>query len=89
VCSNYVRQKETPKEAMGRVTGIIESLSSFVFMVAPLLGGGLITMIGVSSTFVMIGAVIALIGFAGVTFQTVIWGKREKTPEPMDSGVSA
>jgi len=89
VCSNYVRQKETPKEAMGRVTGIIESLSSFVFMVAPLLGGGLITMIGVSSTFVMIGAVITLIGFVGFTFQTVIWGKREKNPEPMDSGVSA
>lgn len=73
---------------MGRVTGIIESLSSFVFMIAPLLGGGLITLIGVSKTFALIGTVIAGIGIGGIALQTLIWGKTEKTPESMKSGVS-
>lgn len=88
VSSNYVRQKETPTEAMGRVTGIIESIGSFVFMIAPLLGGGLITLIGVRKSFAMIGVVIALIGIGGVVLQTLIWGKSEKNPESIDSGVS-
>ncbi len=80
VGSNYLRQKETPKEAIGRVTGIFDSLSSGVFIVAPLLGGVLITSYGVNVTFQTIGFIVAAIGAFGILFQRRIW-----RPQPADA----
>ncbi|NGQ96672.1 MFS transporter [Brevibacillus sp. SYP-B805] len=79
VCSQYVRQKETPAEAIGRVTGILDSLTSGVFLIAPLLGGLMITALGSAQTFVLVGAVIGAVGLGGILFQSVIWGKKQET----------
>jgi len=66
--SNYLRQKETPKEALGRVTGILDSLMSAVMIAAPLLGGMLITLWGAFCTFALIGILILLIGTVPLMF---------------------
>jgi MFS family permease len=76
VGSAYLRQKETPKEAIGRVMGIFDSLTSAIFIAAPLLGGLLITAWGASLSFQRIGFLIAAIGAAGILLQRVIWGRR-------------
>jgi predicted MFS family arabinose efflux permease len=76
VASNFLRQKETPKEAIGRVTGIMESLSSGAFIIAPLIGGVCITLFGVSLTFQTIGFITAAIGAIGILLQSVIWGRQ-------------
>jgi len=78
VGATYVRQKETPREAMGRVSGILESLSSGIFVAAPLIGGALITAFGVSAAFVSIGGGVAAIGAIGLLFQSRIWGSQAK-----------
>jgi predicted MFS family arabinose efflux permease len=78
VGSTYLRQKETPREAIGRVSGIVDSLSSGVFVVAPLMGGVLITVFGVSMTFLAIGLVVATIGALGIVLQSFIWEPRQE-----------
>lgn len=76
VGTNYLLQKETPIHAVGRVRGIVDSLSSAIFIVAPLLGGLLITTWGVSLAFQWIGGLIASIGALAVLGQRWIWGVR-------------
>lgn len=78
VGANYLRHKETPKEAAGRVMGIFDSITSAVFIVAPLLGGLFITAIGVSEAFQLIGYIVGAIGLCGVIFQAQLWGKPAK-----------
>lgn len=75
VGGNYLVQKLTPPEALGRVRGIINSLSSVMFIIAPLLGGVLITVCGASFAFSWVGFFTALIGSGAVIFQRLIWGK--------------
>ncbi|MBA2174947.1 MFS transporter [Halobacillus locisalis] len=69
----YLIQKEPPKEAIGRVSGIVDSTLSLLFMIGPLLGGILITQFGILSTFRGIGMTLALIGVAGILLQKFIW----------------
>jgi predicted MFS family arabinose efflux permease len=88
VCSNYLRQKETPMEAIGRVTGIIDSLNSCVLITAPLVGGLLITMFGVSRTFFIVGVAIGLVGLGGILLQPLIWGRIQRS-ESTDVQTSA
>lgn len=76
VGTNYLMQKETPKEAVGRVRGIVDSLSSAIFIIAPLLGGLFINAWGASLAFQWIGGLIALIGAGAVIFQRLIWKRR-------------
>lgn len=83
VGSNYLRQKETPKEAIGRVTGILDSLSSSIFIVAPLLGGALIQTWGVSLSFQWTGILIGGIGAAGILLQKVIWKRKSVQNESL------
>ena len=70
---NYLIQSEPPKEAIGRVTGIIDSLMSILFIAGPLLGGLFITQFGVLATFKSIGIVLTMIGMMGICLQNVIW----------------
>ncbi|MER2000032.1 MAG: MFS transporter, partial [Lysinibacillus sp.] len=74
---NYLIQSEPPKEAIGRITGIIDSLMSVLFIAGPLLGGFLITQLGVLTTFKAIGFTLIFIGFIGIVLQRFIWKERE------------
>jgi len=70
---NYIVQKETPVEAIGRVSGILESLSSVIFVAAPLAGGVMIGLYGVSMTFLAVGVAVGGVGLTGVVFQRWLW----------------
>ncbi|MFJ8066006.1 MFS transporter [Psychrobacillus sp. NPDC096426] len=70
---NYLIQTEPPKEAIGRVTGIIDSLMSILFIAGPLLGGLLITQLGVLTAFKTIGIGLSIIGMTGIFLQSIIW----------------
>jgi MFS transporter, DHA3 family, macrolide efflux protein len=74
---NYMIQKEPPKEAIGRVSGIVDSMLSILFIVGPLLGGLLIQQFGVILVFRGIGVVLFFKGMVGIIFQQVIWKKKE------------
>lgn len=75
VGTNYLVQKETPPQALGRVRGIIDSLTSATFIIAPLLGGFLMTVWGPSVAFLRVGLLISLVGAGAIVFQRLIWGK--------------
>ena len=81
----YLIQKEPPKEAIGRVSGIVDSTLSLLFMIGPLLGGILITQFGILSTFRGIGMALALIGVAGILLQKFIWKANRSTLSHVDS----
>lgn len=74
---NYIIQTEPPKEAIGRVTGIIDSLMSILFIAGPLLGGLLITQLGVLTAFKTIGLALSIIGMVGIILQSIIWKQHE------------
>jgi MFS family permease len=76
VVLNYMLQKEPPAESVGRVSGIMNSMMSAAVIIAPLLGGVLVTAIGVSESFRLVGAVIGVLGVIGLLFQRLIWGQR-------------
>ncbi|SDJ09151.1 MFS transporter [Salimicrobium halophilum] len=69
----YLIQKEPPKEAIGRVSGIIDSTLSLLFIIGPLLGGLVISQLGVLYAFRVIGAGLAMIGLLGILLQKFIW----------------
>ncbi|WP_345239367.1 MFS transporter [Pontibacillus salipaludis] len=73
---NYLIQKEPPQEAIGRVSGIVDSTLSVLFIAGPLLGGILISQFGVLFAFRGIGISLAVIGLLGIVLQNYIWGKR-------------
>lgn len=77
---NYVLQKEAPQDAVGRVFGIYESLTSTVFIIAPLVGGALVSTIGANGTFKILGSVLLIIGITAVIFQKWIWRKEQSLP---------
>ncbi|MGG4492506.1 MFS transporter [Brevibacillus reuszeri] len=79
VGSNYLVQKETPPEALGRVRGIIGSLTSATFIIAPLLGGLLMTLLGPSAAFLWVGLLITCVGSGAIILQRLIWGKPRAT----------
>ncbi|MBL0387763.1 MFS transporter [Tumebacillus sp. ITR2] len=69
--TNYVLQKETPQEAVGRVSGIMNSLFSVVLIVSPLTGGVLVRTLGAGVTFKGIGMVLVVIGVLGFVVEKV------------------
>lgn len=75
VGTNYLVQKETPPHALGRIRGIIDSLSSATFIAAPLLGGVLMTWLGPAQTFLAVGLLVAAVGGGVIFLQRWIWGK--------------
>jgi MFS transporter, DHA3 family, macrolide efflux protein len=80
---NYMIQKEPPTEAIGRVSGIVDSMLSILFIAGPLLGGVLIQQLGVILVFKGIGVVLFFTGMVGIIFQQGIWKKDE--PITIDS----
>ncbi|ASS73993.1 hypothetical protein CIG75_02680 [Tumebacillus algifaecis] len=82
---NYLRQVETPKEAMGRVTGITNSLTSVVVVVGPLGGSWLVTALGVFDAFIVAGYVVGAIGLFGILLQRLIWGAKQASGSDQDS----
>jgi predicted MFS family arabinose efflux permease len=83
---NYMMQKETPPEAIGRVSGIYDSMSSVVFIVSPLTGGVLIGLWGASFTFLSVGIGVGSVGLIGVVLQRWLWRtakSSEKKPSLM------
>ncbi|WP_276354825.1 MFS transporter [Cohnella caldifontis] len=81
---NYILQKETPPEAIGRISGIYDSLSSVVFVAAPLTGGALIGWWGASVTFLSVGLFVGCVGLAGMALRRALWG----TAKPIGSSPS-
>jgi len=63
---NYILQKETPPEAIGRMSGIFDSLCGVVFVLAPLAGGALVGSLGASSTFLAVGIAVGGVGLLGI-----------------------
>ncbi|MMZ68539.1 hypothetical protein D1872_312360 [compost metagenome] len=80
VTMNYLLQKESPPDMVGRVFGIQNSMSSIVLVAAPLAGGVLIQAAGPGLTFVYIGAATFLIGLVGVVLQRLLWGATGNQP---------
>lgn len=80
---NYLIQTEPPKEAIGRVTGIIDSLMSILFIAGPLLGGLFITQLGVLIAFKAIGLGLIIIGTTGILLRNLIWKQHIPTTEPI------
>jgi len=74
---SYICQVEPPKEMVGRVNGITNSLSSLVIVVAPLLGSVLVEEFGVMETYEWTGLALVAVGVLGLVFQKWIWGSRE------------
>lgn len=74
---NYILQKETPPDAIGRISGIFDSLTSVIFIAAPLCGGLLIGWRGASSTFLLVGLATLGIGLAGILLQRLLWGTKK------------
>ncbi|MBR2565382.1 MAG: MFS transporter [Paenibacillus sp.] len=79
VTMNYVLQKETPPDYVGRVFGIQNSLFSIVLVAAPLAGGAIIRSNGPSPTFQLIGLVTLAIGLAGILLQRMLWAGRSSS----------
>ncbi|WLR53297.1 MFS transporter [Bacillus tianshenii] len=73
VAFNFLLQKETPKNAVGRVFGIQNTLSSFIMITAPLIGGYVVDLIGVQLVLLTIGVLLCAFGIAGFAFQHLIW----------------
>lgn len=77
---NYIMQKETPPEVIGRISGIFESLTSAIFIIAPLFGGFLVSLWGASQAFLYVGIVIGGVGVMGILSQRLLWGHQKKLP---------
>lgn len=79
VTMNYLLQKETSPDYVGRVFGIQNSLYSVVLVAAPLAGGAIIRSAGPSPTFQMIGLATLAIGLTGILFQRMLWSLNRRS----------
>ncbi|PQD95704.1 arabinose ABC transporter permease [Pradoshia eiseniae] len=74
---NYLVQTEPPKEAIGRISSIIDSILSILFIAGPLLGGLMIKQLGVLKAFQTIGLGLTIIGLTGILLQKLIWNRNQ------------
>ncbi|MEF2967461.1 MFS transporter [Paenibacillus sp. M1] len=70
---NYILQKETSPEVVGRVFGIQNTMSSLVMLAAPLAGGLLIRAVSAGTAFLIIGIAMTVIGILGILFGRKLW----------------
>lgn len=86
---NYILQKESTPNLVGRVFGIQNMLISLVMLAAPLAGGLLIRAASAGQAFLWIGSAMTLIGLSGLLFRQRLWGqgsrKAENTVLPADA----
>ncbi|MGZ4160479.1 MAG: MFS transporter, partial [Neobacillus sp.] len=85
---SYLISKEPPAGTVGRVSGIFNSFGSLVFLVAPLSGGWLVSTLGATTTYWMIGLTIGTIGFIGLVLQRLIWGRQRTTMDATEQTIS-
>ncbi|MDN4068234.1 MFS transporter [Paenibacillus vini] len=74
---NYILQKETSPDVVGRVFGIQNTMNSLVMLTAPLAGGLLIRAVSVGAAFLSIGVVMVGLGLLGVLFRRQLWPQME------------
>ncbi|SEQ33140.1 MFS transporter [Piscibacillus halophilus] len=82
VGQNYILQRETDHTTIGRVSGIFSSLTSLMVLMAPIIGGSLVTIFGVKLVFQMIGITLTIIGVLGILFKNFLWRKPCQEPSP-------
>ncbi len=76
---NYILQKETSPEIVGRVFGIQNTMNSIVMLTAPLVGGLLIRAVSVGTAFMSIGVAMIFIGLLGGLLRRLLWPQTEET----------
>ncbi|WP_158234699.1 MFS transporter [Lentibacillus sediminis] len=78
---SYILQMESPDGKVGQMSGMYNSLTGIVLLLAPIVGGFLVQWFGVLIIFQMIGMATLAIGFLGVVMQKVLWGSDEEVCE--------
>lgn len=73
VAGNFILQKETPADAVGRVFGVQNSITNVTVIVGPPLGGWLVQLMGANTTFLAVSSVSVIVGLIGVLGQKMIW----------------
>lgn len=73
VSFNFALQKQSPKEMVGRVFGITNSLLSIVVIIAPITGGILVQTLGASTIIKTSGFIVCGIGLIGVILGKWLW----------------
>jgi MFS family permease len=86
---NYLVQKETPSARIGRVLGIIQSLTSLVMLVFPLTGSLFVEQYGVKPTLQTVGILLVLIGTGGILLQKAIFRPAAGSNEQESEAASA
>ena len=80
VSFNLALQKESPKEMVGRVFGITNSLLSIVLIIAPIMGGILVQTLGAPAIIKTSGFIVCGIGLIGMMLGKWLW-KQETASE--------
>ncbi|GAB3807990.1 MFS transporter [Virgibacillus kimchii] len=75
VVISYILQMESPEGKVGQMSGMYNSLTGIILLLAPVAGGFLVQLYGVFHIFQVIGFVTLVIGFIGIVMQSVLWGK--------------
>lgn len=78
---SYMLQKETTKDSIGRVSGIYNSLSNTIMLIAPLLGGILVGFIEVRMVYVFVGVALLILGVIGMVVKRFFSEKMKNTSE--------
>ncbi|WLD94284.1 MFS transporter [Alkalihalobacillus sp. AL-G] len=84
VSYNFALQKESPKEMVGRVFGITNSVMSAVFIIAPVTGGILVHTFGAVQVIQTVGFVVGGIGIIGAILEKWLWRKEELLPSKIE-----
>ncbi len=63
---NYIVQKYSDKEHLGKVYGFINTLTSAVLLTAPLLGGIIGKLAGAQATFLTAAMIVVSVGFVSL-----------------------
>ncbi len=78
VIYSYILQKESPQGKVGQMSGMFNSLTGMILLVAPVTGGLLVQWFGVFTLYQVGGFTTLLIGLTGIIMQKILWGgKRE------------
>ncbi|WP_163970227.1 MFS transporter [Oceanobacillus halotolerans] len=70
---SYLLQKESPEGKIGQLSGLYNSVTGFILLIAPITGGIIVQWLGVTLTFQLIGICISVIGMSGIVFQRILW----------------
>lgn len=68
-----VLHRETTSAAIARVSGIYNSLSSFIVLTAPLAGGMLVSVFSPAAIFSAVAAALLFLGITGIVVQQRLW----------------